>query len=79
MTLTADSIDSLGKFQRIQLATSLPEAKPICLVGTKSAAGVTNLAPDGSIDLVHSGSLTSTALDTYYSLTKVARLPYANR
>lgn len=36
-----------------------------------------HLAADGSVDLPALGSLTSTALDTYYQLTKPTRLPYA--
>ncbi len=40
--------------KKVQLATSLPGAKPICLVGTKSQAGVENLAPFSSI--THLGS-----------------------
>lgn len=44
----------MEKLKRVQLATSLPGAKPICLVGTVSTDGVTNLAPFSSI--THLGS-----------------------
>jgi len=35
------------------------------------------LDKDGGIDLIKSGSISSTALDTYFSLNKVAQLDYA--
>jgi flavin reductase (DIM6/NTAB) family NADH-FMN oxidoreductase RutF len=54
MIINVADIDALEKLQRVQLATSLPGAKPICLVGTKSLAGTTNLAPFSSI--THLGS-----------------------
>lgn len=54
MILSRDDIDSMEKLQRVQLATSLPGAKPICLVGTQSDDGITNLAPFSSI--THLGS-----------------------
>jgi flavin reductase (DIM6/NTAB) family NADH-FMN oxidoreductase RutF len=54
MIITAAHIDAMEKLPKVQLATSLPGAKPICLVGTKSLAGVTNLAPFSSI--THLGS-----------------------
>ncbi|MFT5904582.1 MAG: flavin reductase (DIM6/NTAB) family NADH-FMN oxidoreductase RutF [Cryomorphaceae bacterium] len=54
MIINAADIDAMEKLHRVQLATSLPGAKPICLVGTKSLAGVTNLAPFSSI--THFGS-----------------------
>lgn len=44
----------MAKLARVQLATSLPGAKPMCLVGTQSTDGITNLAPFSSI--VHLGS-----------------------
>ena len=44
----------MEKLQRVQFATTLPGPKPICLVGTRSAAGVANLAPFSSI--THLGS-----------------------
>lgn len=44
----------MQKLARVQLATSLPGAKPICLVGTQSKEGVTNLAPFSSV--MHLGS-----------------------
>lgn len=52
--MSAADIDTMEKRQRVQLATSLPGAKPICLVGTKSLSGITNLAPFSSI--THLGS-----------------------
>jgi flavin reductase (DIM6/NTAB) family NADH-FMN oxidoreductase RutF len=54
MIFTSNSIQEMEKLMRVQLITSLPGAKPICLVGTRSAAGVSNLAPFSSI--VHLGS-----------------------
>ncbi len=44
----------MAKLTRVQLATSLPGPKPICLVGTRSTAGIANLAPFSSI--THLGS-----------------------
>jgi len=153
--ITSADIENMERLPRVQLATSLPGAKPVCLVGTKSLNGITNLAPfssithlgsnpmligmitrpatlteyfhttvtapfveesqvkyaleledildikangtklvigrvvlinianselldkDGGIDLIQSGSLASTALDTYFSLNKTAQLDYA--
>lgn len=40
--------------KKVKLITSLPGAKPIALVGTKSTEGITNLAPFSSI--THLGS-----------------------
>ena len=54
MIINATEIEAMEKLQRVQLATSLPGAKPICLVGTKSLRGTTNLAPFSSI--THLGS-----------------------
>lgn len=54
MILSPDDISSMEKLQRVQLATSLPGAKPLCLVGTQSGDGITNLAPFSSI--THLGS-----------------------
>lgn len=54
MILDATHLESMEKLKRVQLATSLPGAKPICLVGTKSLDGVTNLAPFSSV--THLGS-----------------------
>ncbi len=54
MIINTADIDAMEKLQRVQLATSLPGAKPICLVGTKSLTGITNLAPFSSI--THFGS-----------------------
>lgn len=53
-TLTAAAIDDMELLARVQLATSLPGAKPICLIGTIDSAGQTNLAPFSS--LIHLGS-----------------------
>jgi flavin reductase (DIM6/NTAB) family NADH-FMN oxidoreductase RutF len=54
-TLTSADLDGMEKLLRVQLATSLPGVKPIALIGTKDAAGRTNLAPFSSI--VHLGSI----------------------
>ncbi len=54
MIINAADIDAMEHLKRVQLATSLPGAKPICLVGTKSLTGITNLAPFSSI--THLGS-----------------------
>jgi flavin reductase (DIM6/NTAB) family NADH-FMN oxidoreductase RutF len=54
MIINSADIDAMEKLQRVQLATSLPGAKPICLVGTQSLNGTTNLAPFSSI--THLGS-----------------------
>ena len=54
MKLTTEDFESMEKLTRVQLATSLPGAKPMCLVGTQSTDGITNLAPFSSI--VHLGS-----------------------
>jgi len=44
----------MEKLQRVQLATTLPGAKPVCLVGSQSINEKTNLAPFSSI--THLGS-----------------------
>ena len=44
----------MDKLPRVQLATTLPGAKPICLVGTRSVGGLSNLAPFSSV--THLGS-----------------------
>ena len=54
MQITSADLDSMEKLSRIQLATSLPGAKPVCLVGTRSVNAETNLAPFSSI--THLGS-----------------------
>ncbi len=54
MKITEQAIKAMPKLERVQLATSLPGAKPICLVGTCSHDGVTNLAPFSSV--THLGS-----------------------
>lgn len=54
MIFDTSRIDSMDKLQRVQFATTLPGPKPICLVGTRSIAGVANLAPFSSV--THLGS-----------------------
>ncbi len=54
MIITSDDLAAMEKLTRVQLATSLPGPKPICLVGTRSASGTSNLAPFSSI--THLGS-----------------------
>lgn len=44
----------MEKLERVQFATTLPGPKPICLVGTRSKDGISNLAPFSSI--THLGS-----------------------
>jgi flavin reductase (DIM6/NTAB) family NADH-FMN oxidoreductase RutF len=53
-TLTAADLEGMEKLARVQFITSLPGAKPISLIGTVDAAGLTNLAPFSSV--VHLGS-----------------------
>ena len=53
-TITAGDIHAMDKLVRVQLATSLPGPKPICLIGTVNALGQTNLAPFSSV--LHLGS-----------------------
>ena len=52
--INANDVASMDKLVRVQFATTLPGPKPICLVGTRSAEGITNLAPFSSI--THLGS-----------------------
>lgn len=54
MIWRAEEVAGMGKLERVQLATTLPGAKPICLVGTADADGHANLAPFSSI--THLGS-----------------------
>ena len=54
MILTAEDLAGMAKLARVQLATTLPGPKPICLVGTRSREGRANLAPFSSI--THLGS-----------------------
>jgi len=54
MKISKDDILTMSKLARVQLATSLPGARPMCLVGTQSVDGQTNLAPFSSI--THLGS-----------------------
>ena len=53
-TLTSRDLEAMDKLARVQFATSLPGVKPVCLVGTRNAAGLANLAPFSSV--VHLGS-----------------------
>lgn len=53
-TIRACDIEAMDKLARVQFATSLPGVKPVCLVGTRNAAGIANLAPFSSV--VHLGS-----------------------
>ncbi|MEN8695216.1 MAG: flavin reductase family protein [Akkermansiaceae bacterium] len=54
MKLGSEEIAGMEKLARVQLATTLPGAKPICLVGTASEEGDMNLAPFSSV--THLGS-----------------------
>lgn len=54
MIFTSADIEAMEKLVRVQLATSLPGPKPICLVGTRSSDGISNLAPFSSV--THLGS-----------------------
>ncbi|MDB4508120.1 flavin reductase family protein [Akkermansiaceae bacterium] len=54
MIITTEDYENIEKLARVQLATTLPGPKPICLVGTRSRNGVSNLAPFSSI--THLGS-----------------------
>lgn len=54
MFLSTQKMEAMAKLSRVQLATSLPGPKPVCLVGTRSTARVSNLAPFSSI--THLGS-----------------------
>lgn len=54
MIITRADIENMDKLERVELATTLPGAKPICLVGTRSLSGLSNLAPFSSI--THLGS-----------------------
>ena len=53
-TITLADLAAMEKLARVQFASSLPGVKPVCLVGTRDAAGQTNLAPFSSV--VHLGS-----------------------
>ncbi len=53
-TITAAALAGMEKLALVQLATSLPGIKPICLIGTTDGKGRTNLAPFSSI--LHLGS-----------------------
>lgn len=53
-TITVRDLEAMDKRVRVQFATSLPGVKPVCLVGTRNAAGIGNLAPFSSV--VHLGS-----------------------
>ena len=54
MIFDATDIAAMDKLQRVQFATTLPGPKPLCLVGTRSLAGRSNLAPFSSV--THLGS-----------------------
>jgi flavin reductase (DIM6/NTAB) family NADH-FMN oxidoreductase RutF len=54
MLISTENLEAMAKLPRVQLATSLPGPKPICLVGTRSTTGVSNLAPFSSV--THLGS-----------------------
>ena len=54
MIINAAKIAAMENLERVQFATCLPGPKPICLVGTRSQSGETNLAPFSSI--THLGS-----------------------
>ena len=53
-TITSHDLAAMDQRVRVQFATSLPGVKPVCLVGTRNAAGIGNLAPFSSV--VHLGS-----------------------
>jgi flavin reductase (DIM6/NTAB) family NADH-FMN oxidoreductase RutF len=54
MLLNASDLQQWDTYKKVQLITSLPGPKPICLLGTRSRDGVSNLAPFSSI--THLGS-----------------------
>jgi len=54
LKITKQDIEKMEKLQKVQLATTLPGAKPVCLVGTQSVDLQSNLAPFSSI--THLGS-----------------------
>ncbi len=54
MVIDMESLEGMEKLKRVQLATTLPGAKPVCLVGSVSVDGVSNLAPFSSV--THLGS-----------------------
>ena len=54
ITLKKDDIDGFDKLVKVQLATSLPGVKPLCLVGTTDTQGFYNLSLFSSI--THFGS-----------------------
>ena len=53
-TLRSHDLEAMDPRVRVQFATSLPGVKPVCLVGTRNAAGIGILAPFSSV--VHLGS-----------------------
>jgi flavin reductase (DIM6/NTAB) family NADH-FMN oxidoreductase RutF len=53
-TITSRDLEAMDQRARVQFATSLPGVKPVCLVGTRNAAGLGNLAPFSSV--IHLGS-----------------------
>lgn len=54
MIVSSEDLERMEKLERVQLATTLPGPKPICLVGTVSREGQENLAPFSSV--THLGS-----------------------
>lgn len=54
MIIESAELNAMEKLRRVQLATTLPGAKPICLVGTRSQEGISNLALFSSV--THLGS-----------------------
>jgi len=54
MIITPADLEKMDKLPRVQLATTLPGPKPICLVGTRCPDGKANLAPFSSV--THLGS-----------------------
>jgi flavin reductase (DIM6/NTAB) family NADH-FMN oxidoreductase RutF len=54
MIVTSEDLAAMEKLTRVQFATTLPGPKPICLVGTRSSDGQSNLAPFSSV--THLGS-----------------------
>ncbi len=54
ITISSRDLETMDPRVRVQFATSLPGVKPVCLVGTRGADGVANLAPFSSV--LHLGS-----------------------
>ena len=83
--LSSEFIAPAVKESRVQMGLSLESIIDIPVNGTKLILGKVEwvslceeaFSEDGSIDFDKTGTLGSTALDTYFSAQKVARLPYA--